>query len=88
MTPANVDVLIDEEFCSTDVQQAVCCGIDGGVQPESVVIQLAHSLVNRDVIRICAIKRLSICLLHPVVTGRSTAFDTQPLENRDGLRKG
>jgi len=40
------------------VQQAIRCRIDDGVQSETLVIQLDHGLINRDMIRISAIKRL------------------------------
>ncbi|SDM40287.1 hypothetical protein SAMN05192554_10225 [Haloarchaeobius iranensis] len=41
-----------------DVQQAIRCWSDGGVQPISLVVELDHSLVNRDVIRFDAVCRL------------------------------
>ncbi|GAA0682563.1 hypothetical protein GCM10009020_34800 [Natronoarchaeum mannanilyticum] len=41
-----------------DVQQAVRLGIDRSVQPELLVIQLDHGLVNHNVIRIVAAKGL------------------------------
>ena len=41
-----------------DVEQAVGGGIDSGVQPESVVVDLDHSLVDRDVIRVSALSGL------------------------------
>lgn len=39
-------------------QQMVCCGIDGGVQPVSLVIELDHGFVNRKVIRVSTFSRL------------------------------
>jgi len=41
-----------------NVQQAICLRIDRSVQPEPFVIELDHSFVNRNVIRLDTIKRL------------------------------
>ena len=41
-----------------DVQQAVRCRIDSSVQPEPLVVELDHSLINRDVIRVRTVERL------------------------------
>jgi hypothetical protein len=63
-----------------NVEEFVRLGIGGGVQPGTFVIHLNHRLVNRDVIRFCIAGRLYVGFLHPVVDGRSTPFDTQPLK--------
>lgn len=49
------------------VEELVSTGIDRRVQPVSLVIDLDHSLVDRDVIRVLALGGLSAGLLHPVV---------------------
>jgi hypothetical protein len=40
------------------VEQAVRCRIDGSVQPVALVVELDHSFVNRNVVRVRAVKRL------------------------------
>ena len=53
---------LGECLCSrreqADVEQAVRCGIDGSVQPVSLVIELDHSFVKRNVIRVSTIEWL------------------------------
>jgi hypothetical protein len=41
-----------------DVEQTVRGGIDGSVQPVSLVVELDHGLIDRDVIRVGTICRL------------------------------
>ena len=41
-----------------NMQQAVRCGIDGDIQPESFVIELDHGFIDCDVIRIRSVEAL------------------------------
>lgn len=60
-------------------------GIDGGVQPLSLVVD--PNLVQGDLIRDGAGTRLYIGLQYPVVNSSTTLLDTQPLKIRFGIRK-
>jgi hypothetical protein len=40
-----------------DVEQAVSWGIDGGLQPKSLVVYPNHSLLNHNVTRILSVDR-------------------------------
>jgi hypothetical protein len=50
---------LGQRLCSRriqpNVQQAVRCRIDGGVQPESLVVELDHGLINCNLIRFDAV---------------------------------
>jgi hypothetical protein len=59
-----------------DVEEFVRFWIDGGVQPVTLVVELNHRLVDRDVIRATSAGRLSVGFLNPAVNRRSTPFDT------------
>ena len=61
--------------------------IDGSIQPISLIIELDHGLINRDVIRAPTSFGLWFCLMNPVVNGGSSVADTEYLKNRDGIRK-
>lgn len=69
------------------MEDLVRCGIDGGVQPVALVVDLNHRLVDRDVIRFGVAAGLYVGFLHPVVNRGATAFDTQPIEYLFGIRK-
>ena len=57
------------------MEQAIVVGIDGGVQLLSLVTELDHGFIDRNVIRISTICG-PIGLPHPVMNGGSTAFGT------------
>lgn len=70
-----------------DMRQSLRLRIDRSVQPESFVVDPDRSLISYDVIRIGVIKRLEICLLHPVVNSRATAMDVGRFRNRYSVSK-
>ncbi len=41
-----------------DVEEYVCLGIDGGVQPVALIVEVDHGSVDRDVIRLFPSSRL------------------------------
>jgi len=61
----------------SSVEVFVGVGIDGVVQPVSLVTDSNHRLVNHNLIRRVSSRRLSVFLPHPAVDRRSTPFDTQ-----------
>lgn len=69
------------------VEEFVRFGIDSGVQPVTLVTELNHRLVNRDVIRATSADRLSIGLPNPVVNRCTTLLDTQLLKCLFSIRE-
>jgi hypothetical protein len=69
------------------VQEFVRSGIDSGVQPKSLIVELNHGFVDRNVIRALPVDWLHIGLLHSVVNGRACALDTEVIEETNSIRK-
>ena len=68
-----------------DVKQVIRLGIDRGEQPELLIVDPNHGLVERDLIWGATIRGLLVGLLHPLLDGGSVAIDTECIKNRDGI---
>jgi len=53
------------------MEKIVRFGIDNSVQPVALIVELDHGLVERDVIRLGTVCRLSVGLLDPIVNSRT-----------------
>lgn len=71
----------------SNVEVSLRIGIDRGVQPLPFIVEVNHRFLECDVIRAGSRCWLEIGFLHPRVNGRSTPFDTEPLENQKGIRQ-
>jgi len=93
-----VDILFLGEFRANDrgitlfsrrkqpeMEKIVRFGIDNSVQPVALIVELDHGLVERDVIRLGTVCRLSVGLLDPIVNSRTPSFDTESLSDRDSI---
>jgi hypothetical protein len=69
------------------MKDSVRFGIDGGVQPVALAVDLNHRFVGRGLIRLYVTVGLSVGFLYPVANGRSTSLDIQFIEYLFGIRK-
>lgn len=71
----------------SNVKQVIRVGIDGGEQPELLVVDPNHRLVDRDLIWRSSICGLLVGLLDPLLDRGPMPLDAERIKNRDDIRE-